>query len=81
MVSQSSSGTSWAGLVSSARPALLISTSIWRQDCGSIDSASSIEALSVTSICDRQGRLAQFGGQRIEAVLAARRQHHLVAVA
>jgi hypothetical protein len=54
----------------------LISTSIWRHDCGSI-----VDRLLVGHVhLDRQRVVAQFGGQRLEAVHAARRQHHLVAV-
>ena len=49
MVSQSSSGTSWAGAVFSARPALFTSTSIGFHSGGRPDRAASIEARLVTS--------------------------------
>ncbi len=74
MVSQSSSGASCAGSVPSARPALLISTSICCQSAGSTASAASIDALLVTSSVTGSSGVAQFGGQSVEAIGAAGRR-------
>jgi hypothetical protein len=78
MVSQSSSDDSWAGVTPSARPALLISTSMAPFGRQAVQRGR-IEARSVTS-STIGGRVAQFGGQRLQAVFAAAADQHFVAV-